>query len=146
MVDVASLDDVISTTYTAISGPPGGQDWEAWRTLFHPAGRLVRTRADEAGRPIAFPFPVEEFEANGRNILADISIYEVEKRREVIRFGNIAQVFSSYDIFSDAKHDRFVKSGLNMIQLYHDGQRWWIMHALWDEGRAGVTIPTDIFD
>jgi hypothetical protein len=31
--------------------------------------------------------------------------------------------------------------GINSIQLYHDGQRWWIMSWIYDREREGNPIP-----
>lgn len=30
---------------------------------------------------------------------------------------------------------------MNMIHLFWDGARWWIMHIIWDNEREGVTLP-----
>ena len=76
---------------------PGGQDFELSRRLHHPDVRLVRTRLDEAGKPVALSFSGDEYEANARALLAGMPFYEVETERRVVRFGNIAQVFSAYE-------------------------------------------------
>src|SRR5580692_6085619 len=139
------VDEMIQSIYTVISGPPGSQDWDRFRTMYHPRASIVRTRVDGDGKPVCFSFTPEEFVANGRELLKDISFYEVEIKRKTFEFGNLAQVFSAYDIFEDVEKTKFVKRGVNMIHLYNDGVRWWIMHIIWDEERKGVQIPDGLF-
>ena len=59
--EFATIDRLMTALYGSISGPPGGQDFELSRRLCHPDVRLVRTRLDEAGKPVAFSFSGEEY-------------------------------------------------------------------------------------
>ena len=38
---------------------------------------------------------------------------------------------------------RILRRGVNSIQLFHDGARWWIVSVLWDNERDGVAVPAD---
>jgi hypothetical protein len=29
------------------------------------------------------------------------------------------------------------------VQLYHDGDRWWVISVLWDNERTGVELPRE---
>jgi len=52
------------------------------------------------------------------------------------RFGNLVHVFSTYEF--RARLDGPVRGrGVNSIQLFWDGQRWWIASATWDNERPG---------
>jgi hypothetical protein len=31
--------------------------------------------------------------------------------------------------------------GINSIQLFNDGTRWWVVNIFWDSERQGLTIP-----
>jgi hypothetical protein len=33
---------------------------------------------------------------------------------------------------------------INSIQLFHDGDRWWVMSVLWDNEREGNPLPADL--
>ena len=44
MTKYATIDDIIKTLYECISGPPGGQDWERDREIYHPRALITRTR------------------------------------------------------------------------------------------------------
>lgn len=144
--DFATIDQLMTALYSSISGPPGGQDFELSRRLQHPDARLVRTRLDAAGRPVAFSFSGEEYEANARALLADTPFYEVETERRIVRFGNIAQVFSAYEARTAPQGGELIKRGMNCAHLYNDGARWWLMHLIWDDEREGVMAPREVFD
>jgi hypothetical protein len=144
--EFATIDALMRALYSSISGPPGGQDFELSRRLEHPDVRLVRTRLDEAGRPVALSFSGEEYEANARALLAAAPFYEVETERRVVRFGNIAQVFSAYEARSAPEGGELIKRGMNCAHLYNDGSRWWLMHLIWDDERDGVAVPREVFD
>ena len=144
--EFATIDALMTALYSSISGPPGGQDFELSRRLQHPDVRLVRTRLDEAGRPAAFSFSGEEYEADARALLAGTPFYEVETGRRVVRFGNLAQVFSAYEARTAPDGGALIKRGMNLAHLYYDGARWWLMHLIWDDERKGVAVPREVFD
>jgi hypothetical protein len=144
--EFATIDPLMAALYSSISGPPGGQDFELSRRLCHPDVRLVRTRLDEAGRPVAFSFSGEEYEANARALLADVHFYEIETERRVVRFGNVAQVFSAYEARTAPEGGALIKRGMNFAHLFNDGTRWWLMHLIWDDEREGVEVPREVFD
>ena len=144
--EFATIDALMTALYSSISGPPGGQDFELSRRLYHPDVRLVRTRLDKAGRPVAFSFSGEEYEENARALLDGLPFYEIETDRRTVRFGNIAQVFSAYEARTAPEGGELIKRGMNCAHLYHDGTRWWLMHLIWDDEREGVEVPRAVFD
>ena len=62
--------------------------------------------------------------------------------RVVQRFGNVAHVWSTYASSREPGGDVFGR-GINSIQLYHDGSRWWITSWIFDQERAGNEIPAE---
>jgi hypothetical protein len=144
--EFATIDQLMTALYSSISGPPGGQDFELSRRLQHPDVRLVRTRLDEAGKPVALSFSGDEYEANAKALLAGTPFYEVETERRTVRFGNVAQIFSAYEARTAPEGGELIKRGMNCAHLYNDGTRWWLMHLIWDDERAGVEVPRTVFD
>ncbi|HEX8307636.1 MAG TPA: hypothetical protein VF645_04380 [Allosphingosinicella sp.] len=144
--EFATIDALMTALYASISGPPGGQDFELSSRICHPDVRLVRTRLDDAGRPVAFSFSGDEYEADAKALLADIPFYEVETDRRVVRFGNVAQVFSAYEARTAPQGGALIKRGMNCAHLFDDGARWWLMHMIWDDERLGVEVPRAVFD
>jgi len=143
--EFATIDQLMTALYSSISGPPGGQDFELSKRIQHPDVRLVRTRLDESGSPVALSFSGDDYEANARALLAGRPFYEVETRRRTVRFGNVAQVFSAYEARTAPVGGELIKRGMNCAHLFNDGRRWWLMHMIWDDEREGVTVPDEIF-
>jgi hypothetical protein len=141
-----TLDGLFEALYGSISGPPGGQDFELSRRIHHPDARLVRTKLDGEGKPVALSFSVDEYEQNVRGLLADMHFHEVETDRRTVRFGNVAQAFSAYEARTAPEGGELIKRGMNLAHLYNDGRRWWLMHLIWDDEREGVTVPREIFE
>ena len=144
-LDLHSIDALVTAMYASISGPPGGQDWALSRLLFHPRGQMIRTRVDTDGKPVAQVFSVDEYRANASELLKNTAFYEIETARRTIRFGNVAQVFSAYEARSAPAAGELIKRGMNLMHLYDDGERWWIMQMIWDDERPGVEIPRELF-
>jgi hypothetical protein len=68
--------------------------------------------------------------------------YEWEIHRVVQRFGSIAHVWTTY-IESDSPQGETRGRGINSIQLYFDGERWWITSWVFDSEREGSEIPAE---
>ena len=58
---------------------------------------------------------------------------EREASRKTERYGNIMQVFSTYESRHDAKDEKPFARGINSFQLYSDGTRWWVVTIMWEE-------------
>ena len=143
--DLHRIDDVINAMYAAISGAPGERDWARLRRLFHPRAQLVRTGVDSPGTPTAHVFTIAEYMRNASDLLQDRPFHEIEIARRSVRFGNVAQVFSAYEARSEPDCDSLIKRGMNMMHLYDDGVRWWIVQMIWDDERDGVELPEELF-
>lgn len=140
-MDFSDIDTLLGALYSAISGPPGGQDWDLERQLYYPGASIVRTRVAEDGTPIIFRFDVEGFVEATIPLLEGQHFYEIETRRKLFRFGNIAQVFSAYEARDAEEGGTLLFQGMNMIHLLWDGERWYVMHIIWDNEREGVKLP-----
>ncbi|MGA9075414.1 MAG: hypothetical protein WB368_14965, partial [Candidatus Sulfotelmatobacter sp.] len=55
-------------------------------------------------------------------------------------YGNVAQVFSSYESRHSPGEKPFER-GINTIQLLNDGKRWWVVSILWDSERSDNPLP-----
>ena len=95
---------------------------------------------------MALSFSAETYEENVGGLLSGVPFYEVETERRIVRFGNVAQVFSAYEARTAPQGGELIKRGMNMAHLYNDGSRWWLMHMIWDDEREGLRVPREIFD
>ena len=142
MTYTSSVDSIIRTMYATISGPAGVErDWEMMRTLYHPRAHLIRTGIDDDGRATALLMGVDTYIKNVTPLFRDQPFFEVEVARRTDQFGNIAHVLSTYEARREQNNGEPVKRGINSIQLYNDGERWWIMNMIWDNEREDNPLP-----
>ena len=143
--DVESIDAIVAAAYEAISGPAGKKrDWDRERSLFVPGARLIPT-ALEAGRDDVDLAPqmldVEGYIARVEPYFDSNGFYEKEVARRTEQFGQIAHVWSTYESRhapDDAKP--FIR-GINSIQLFYDGKRWWIVSIYWQHETSEYPLP-----
>lgn len=137
--DVATLDGIIAAYYDVISGPAGeSPDRERDRFLHHPDA-LVGIVAIRDGSPELRTMSLDEYhDAFGG--ARTTPFHEWELRREVQRFGQIAHVWSTYASSREPGGEAFAR-GINSIQLFHDGERWWIMGWIFDSERRDNPVP-----
>src|SRR5712671_2532463 len=143
--DVESIDAIINAAYDVISGPAGKKrDWDRDRSLFIPGARLIPT-AVEAGRNDVDLAPlildVEGYIARVEPLFAKNGFYEKEIARRVEQFGRIAQVWSTYESRRDPSDAEPFMRGINSIQLFHDGIRWWIVTIYWQHESSVDPVP-----
>jgi hypothetical protein len=68
---------------------------------------------------------------------------EREAFRKTERYGNIMQVFSTYESRHDAKDATPFARGINSFQLYYDGIRWWVVTIMWQEETPENPLPKE---
>ena len=141
--DVGSIDGMVKAYYGVITGPPGRpREWSRDRTLYIPDLRFVAMEVDDAGKPVARIMSHQQFvdASDGRMVREGFD--EREIHRVTQRFGNIAHVFSTYET-RRTPDGPIIGRGINSIELFWDGKRWWIASAIWDEERPGNPIPKE---
>ncbi|RKH40607.1 nuclear transport factor 2 family protein [Corallococcus sicarius] len=144
--DVKSVDAILKALYDVISGPAGTpRDWARFRSLFHPGATLVPLVHTQAAPGLhARPISPDEFVAMGTAAATARAFYEKETARQTMGFSDLVHVMSTYET-REAKDGPLVAKGVNSIQLFNDGQRWWVMHIVWvDEKTAGIKVPKDL--
>jgi hypothetical protein len=67
--------------------------------------------------------------------------YEKEIARRTEQFGNIAHVWSIYESRHNKNDPEPFMRGINSIQLFNDGKRWWIVNIYWQQESAENPIP-----
>jgi hypothetical protein len=149
--DVSSIDAIITAAYDSISGPAGERrNWDRERSLYYPGARLI---------PTARPVTSDEWQVTSENKIApqilDIEgfiarvepffkengFYEKEIARRTEQFGQIAHVWSTYESRHNADDPEPFMRGINSIQLFHDGSRWWIVTIYWQQESLVDSIP-----
>jgi len=140
--DVKSTESILSALYGVISGPAGERDWNRFRSLFLPQARLTAATKNADGSSRVRPMGVEDYAKGAGSYFLQHAFFESPIVNRVETFGNITQVFSSYESRRAAGEAPFAR-GINSIQLLNDGTRWWIVSILWDEERADNPLPKE---
>jgi hypothetical protein len=141
MGDHRSLDAIIAALYRIISGPPElERDWPRFRELFHPDAKLIRAMTNQDGEVSLSVMTVQEFIDFASPYFRSKPFFELEIFRKVDQFGQIAHVFSTFDSSSTPAGTDSLGRGINSIQLWTDGNRWWVLQMVWDNERPGNII------
>jgi hypothetical protein len=141
--DVKSIDSILTALYGVISGPVGERDWNRFRSLFLPQARLTAATKNADGSSRVRPMGVEDYAKGAGSYFLQHAFFESPIVNRIETFGNVTQVFSSYESRHAAGEAPFAR-GINSIQLLNDGTRWWIVSILWDEERADNPLPKEL--
>ena len=127
--------------------------WPPWVTRFsksirelsasewHPQARLIPTGKRPADSKVgARVLTVEDYIQGAQPYFEKNGFFEREVAGRREEFGNIAHVFSTYES-RHARDEKPFQRGINSIQLFHDGTRWWVLTIMWDAETPEHPIP-----
>lgn len=139
--DVAAPDSIIAALYDVISGPAGeARDWDRFRSLFAEDARLL-TIAHQAGADQLLVLGVDDFIARAGQAFVQNGFFERELARETDRYAGVLHAFSTYAAYRTADAEEPIDRGINSIQLFYDGARWYIVTIFWDSEQSGTPLP-----
>ena len=142
--DVGSMDAILAALYDVISGTAGQKrDWERMRSLFAPGARLIPTGRRQDGSSVMLVWTVDQYITAAGSQLEKEGFFEREIGRHVDRYGDIVQVFSSYDSRHTKEDEKPFARGINSIQMRYDGSRWWIVTVFWEGESPANPIPAE---
>ncbi len=140
--DVASVDAILAALYDVISGPAGQRrNWDRMRSLFVPGARLMPTGRRPDGSGAIQVWTVDQYIERVGPRLEESGFFERELARRTERYGNIVHAFSTYDSKRLASDPQPFARGINSIQLWNDGQRWWVVSIFWEGERPDNPLP-----
>ena len=138
--DVASRDAIVAALYDSISGPAGERDWDRFRALFLPEAQLIAAHKTKEGLLSCKAMTVQGYVEGAGKYFKEHAFYEHEISRKLESFGSISHIFSTYESRDTANGKPFER-GINSIQLFNDGSRWWIVDVYWTGETPENTIP-----
>ncbi len=140
--NVATLNSIIESLYTVISGDKGfKRDWDLFKHLFHKNAKLIPTGKSIKGEIKVRYLSVDDYISTSGEWLETNGFHEREVHRTVESFGAITQVFSTYEAYKTKTNEVPFLKGINSIQLFNDGTRWWIINLLWTQETEDTPIP-----
>jgi hypothetical protein len=140
--DVASIDRMVAAFYESISGPAGHpRDWQRFRSLFVPTATFISIASKPGGGNEPRVTVLEDFITKaGPNFEKD-GFFERELGRDTQQFGDIANIFSTYETRRKRDDVKPIGRGINSIQILRDGSRWWFLNVYWQSETREFPIP-----
>jgi hypothetical protein len=141
--DLNTVNGIIHSLYNAISGSSGqDRDWSSFRTLFAENARMyIAVPNKDNNTSLRCITPAEYIERN-KTRLADIGFNETELYRITNSYGAGTQILSTYEThFLNKNGEQEITQGINNIQLYFDGQRYYIVSIFWDGNAKNIQVP-----
>ena len=144
-----TVDHLLASLYDVISGPAGQRDWDRFRSLFVPDGRIVSivpesaaTKDAPARKGDAIFLTPDMFEQRNDSYFKAHGFFERSIASRFEEFGNLIEVWSTSEIRDDAKDDAQPSArGIDSFQIVHAHGRFWIASLLFDHERPGVPLP-----
>jgi len=142
--DVATPEAIVAALYDVISGDAGVErDWDRFRSLFHPTARLTPSGVSPEGIGIARAITPDEYIERSGPFLMREGFHEREIASRSERFGHMVHVWSTYDSVHSLSDPAPFMRGINSIQLFHDGTRWWVLTVYWLAETPATPIPAE---
>jgi hypothetical protein len=142
--DVSSVDAIMAATYDVISGPPTkARDWDRFRSLFISGARLIPADRAKDGSYYVKSFSPDDYAQMADPYFSKNGFAEREVARKSERYGNIMQIFSTYESRHDPKDAQPFARGINSFQLFYDGKRWWVVTIYWQEETPDNPLPKE---
>jgi hypothetical protein len=112
--------------------------------VIFPGARLIPTAMKAGGDDVDLApnvLDIEGFIARVEPFFEKEGFYEKEIARRTEQFGHIAHVWSTYESRRDPNDPEPFMRGINSIQLFYDGKRWWILSIYWKQESPDAPIP-----
>jgi len=138
--DVQSLDAIVAAIYDVISGPPGARDWNRFNSLFAKDARLIAVRMPKDGKPSLAVMTPKDYADRAGSYFLEHGFFEHELSRKTDSFGAMTHIYTTYES-RETKDGKPIDRGINSMEFFYDGQRWWCVEIYWDAERPGNPIP-----
>ena len=136
------MDAILAALYDVISGPAGQpRDWNRMRSLFVPGARLIPAVYRPDSVPTLRMWDVEQYISTAGPRLESGGFFELEIARRTEQYGGVVHAFSTYESRRAASDPTPFARGINSIQLWFDGKRWWVVTIYWEGERPVNPIP-----
>jgi hypothetical protein len=142
--DIATPQAIVDAVYASISGPKDQpRDTNRLRSLFIPDARLIPTiQAKDSDHADAAPLTIDQYIARSSGGMMKAGFFEHSIHNEMEQFGNIVQIWSTYESRRNADDPKPFARGINSFQLLKDGNRYWVVNIYWGSESPAHPIPS----
>lgn len=140
IADTKSVDAIIKALYDVISGDPGAaRDWARFKNLFTADAKLIPTVKNQEGKITYRTLSPDEY-INMFTSRVKTGFFERELSQTKEEFGTVVHVFSTYET-KEKKDGPVTNRGINSIQLFYDGSRYYVVNIFWCAESLGFVLP-----
>jgi hypothetical protein len=141
--EVGTLDGIIKAYYDVVSVKKGEHvSFERDSLLHVPNPSVGMAQKDKNGKVNLKLITLRQFHQASDPYLEKNGFSEKEISRRVENFGAVYHVWSTYETRNVADGP-IIDRGINSIQLYFDGTRFWILSWVFDEESKEQPIPKE---
>jgi hypothetical protein len=141
--NVSTLDGIMKAYYDVVTVKKGEKPNYQRDSSLHisdPRCGMVRTKKD--GSKVFDYMTLKEYHKRSDDFLTEDGFVEKEIGRKVEKFGNVYHVWSTYESRNVAAGP-IIERGINSIDMYNDGKRFWIIAWYFDEESKTNPIPAE---
>ena len=139
--EVGTLDGIIKAYYDVVTVKKGEKiSYERDSLLHVPNAAVGMAQKGKDGKVNLKLISLKQFHKASDASLEKDGFYEKEISRRVENFGAIYQVWSTYET-KNVEDGPVIERGINSIQLYFDGSRFWILSWVFDHESKEQPIP-----
>jgi hypothetical protein len=133
--DEFDIRTTVLAVYNVLSGPAGRRDWDRFEALLAPGARIVV--AGEGMTP-------KEYVERSTPKLNAAGWFERPVATRVLHYGNIAQVWSTYEGREAANQERASVRGIRSFQLVRIGNAWKVQSVVSQPEDAAHPLPSGL--
>jgi len=139
--EVGTLDGIIKAYYDVVTVKKGEKVSYLRDSCLHvPNASVGMAKKSKDGKIVLQLITLKQFHNASDAYLEKDGFYEREISRKVENFGAIYHVWSTYETRNVADGP-VIERGINSIELYFDGTRFWILSWVFDNESKEQPIP-----
>jgi len=144
--EVSTLDGIMKAYYDVVTVKKGGKVSYERDSLLHITNAGVgMLQIDKEGKTVLQYITLKEYHRLSDAYLEKNGFDEKEINRKLEKFGNIYHVWSTYESRNTADGP-VIERGINSVELFFDGKRFWITSWIFDSERRDNPIPKEYLE
>ena len=139
--NISTLDGIMKAYYDVVTVKKGEKPSYERDSLLHLGNVNVGWATKTKSGKMTFKYvSLKEYHRLSDDYVASQGFDEREISRKVEKFGAIYHVWSTYET-RNTKTGPIIERGINSIELFYDGDRFWILGWFFDGERKDNPIP-----